>query len=207
MFARSTTFQASLASIDAGIAYCNNEGMRALEQVEGCAGLSLLVDRESGRCIATSSWQSADAMHASADQVGPIRDRVVQAFGGQVEQIEEWEIAALHRTHNAPEGTCARGSWSQVDAARLDRTVELFKSTAVPGFDKISGFCSASMMVNRQTGRIVVTTAWDDHAALDASREPQKNLRSSILSQVGAQSLDLREFELALAHLRVPELV
>ncbi|REO30917.1 hypothetical protein DSI94_18660, partial [Mycobacterium tuberculosis] len=28
-----------------------------------------------GRCIATSAWETAEAMHASREQVTPIRDR------------------------------------------------------------------------------------------------------------------------------------
>ncbi|EUA34784.1 hypothetical protein I552_5573 [Mycobacterium xenopi 3993] len=44
--------------------------------------VSLLVDRQSGRCIATSAWESDEAMHASAERIQPIRDRAAQMFGG-----------------------------------------------------------------------------------------------------------------------------
>ena len=50
--------------------------MPALLAVEGCRGLSLLVDRSTGRCIATTSWDDEQLMRLSEDQVRPLRDRV-----------------------------------------------------------------------------------------------------------------------------------
>ena len=65
MYARSTTIQAQPESIEAGITHMRDKVMPALETIDGCVGLSLLVDRTSGRCIVTSSWESEEAMGAS----------------------------------------------------------------------------------------------------------------------------------------------
>ena len=65
MYARSTAIQAQPSSIDAGIAHVRDTVLPSLEGTDGCVGLSLLVDRKSGRCIATSSWESDEAMRAS----------------------------------------------------------------------------------------------------------------------------------------------
>ena len=54
MYARSTTFQGMPGNIDAGIMFVTNEAGPMLEQIEGCRGLSMLVDRETGQCIATA---------------------------------------------------------------------------------------------------------------------------------------------------------
>jgi hypothetical protein len=59
--------------IDLGTAYVRDELMPALLAVEGCRGLSLLVDRSTGRCIATSSWDDEQLMRLSEDQVRPLR--------------------------------------------------------------------------------------------------------------------------------------
>ena len=49
VYARSTTIEAQPSSIDAGIAHVRYEVMPALQEMEGYVGLSLLVDRQSGR--------------------------------------------------------------------------------------------------------------------------------------------------------------
>jgi len=119
MYARSTTIQGQRSSIDAGIAHLRDSVMPAVEGIDGCVGLSLLVDRTSGRCTATTSWESKEAMRASEESIRTIRDRAAQLFGGSA-QVEEWEIAAMHREHRASEGACVRANWSR--SARIRST-------------------------------------------------------------------------------------
>jgi hypothetical protein len=206
VYARSTTIQAQPSSIDAGIAQVRNEVMPALQAIDGCIGLSLLVDRRSGRCIATSAWQSEEAMRASGDQVRPIRDRAAEIFGGNP-QIDEWEIAVLHRAHHATLGACVRAVWTQARPAGVDRAIDVFKMAALPRIEQLDGFCSVSMMVDRASGRMVGSTTFDGQEAIDRNRDRAAEVRTSVTKEAEVEILDVREFELALAHLRVPELV
>jgi heme-degrading monooxygenase HmoA len=205
VYARSTTIQAHPLSIDAGIAHVRDEVMPALQAIDGCIGLSLLVDRRSGRCIATSAWQSEEAMRASGDRARPIRDRAAQIFGGNP-QIDEWEIAVLHRAHHATLGACVRAVWTQGDPAALDRAIDVFKMAALPAIEQLDGFCSVSMMVDRATGRMVASTTFDSDEAMDRNRDQAAVRRTAVTKEAGLEILDVREFELALAHLRVPEM-
>ena len=70
MYARSTTIQANPSSIDDGIAHVRDVVMPAVLGNEGCVGLSLMADRQSGRCIATTAWQTKEALQASAERSG-----------------------------------------------------------------------------------------------------------------------------------------
>ena len=70
----------------------------------------MLCDRSSGRCIVTTSWDSEESMSASRDAVRAMRERTADTMGGQFE-VQEWEIAVLHRAHQAPEGACCRVTW------------------------------------------------------------------------------------------------
>jgi quinol monooxygenase YgiN len=207
MYARSSSFQAQPTMIDAGIAIMRDAIMPALMDIDGCVGLSLLVNRDSGRCIATSAWQDADAMRASAARVTPIRDRATEAFGASGAAVDEWEIPVLHREHQSTSGACVRVTWMHGDPAQVDPAIESFKTISLPAAEALEGFCSASLMVNRKTGRAVLSATYDSRDAIVRTREQASALRSSGTLQAGAQVTDIAEFELALAHLRVPEMV
>jgi heme-degrading monooxygenase HmoA len=206
VFARSTTIQAQPELIDTGIAHVRDMVMPALSHIDGCLGLSLMVDRATGRCIATSSWRSEDAMRASADRVDSIRQDAAGAFGGRTE-VEEWEVVVMHRAHHSRPGTCMRATWSRVDIERLDDAVKMFKFGTLAKIEDLPGFCSASLMVNRAAGRAVVTVGYDDRASLEHSREAGAAVRDAAARESDADVLDVAEFDLVLAHLRVPEQV
>ncbi|OMC52563.1 hypothetical protein A5745_01180 [Mycobacterium sp. IS-2888] len=206
MYARSTTIQAQPSSIDAGIAHVRDEVMPALQGMPGCVGVSLLVDRRSGRCIATSAWESDEALRGSADHVTPIRDRAAEMFGGTAD-VEQWEIAVLHRDHRAPEGAGVRATWVKVPADQMDQGIEYYKSSVLPQLESLDGFCSASLMIDRESGRGVSSATFDSLDAMERNRDRATELKNSSMQEVSGEELDEGEFELALAHLRVPELV
>lgn len=205
VYARSTTIQGRLDLIDAGIGFCRDEVMPQLTAMAGCVGLSMLADRSTGRCIVTSSWESESAMRATSGRVGGIRSRGAQVLGGAAE-VQEWEIAILHRKHPAAAGACARVTWMKTDVADVDRAVDVVRLGIVPRVDELDGFCSISLFVDRTTGMACVTATYDDLAALEASRGTASSLRTQVTAEVpGARMLEVEEFELSLAHLHVPE--
>jgi quinol monooxygenase YgiN len=199
VYARSTTFHGRPDNIEAGITFIKSEAAPMLENTEGCRGLSMLVDRETGLCIATSSWENEAAMRASDDQLRPIRDRGRDILGGSM-QVDEWEIAVMHRTHHAE---CCRVSWLQGD---LDAMTETVRVAIVPELEQTPGFCSASLLVNRSTGLGCATTAWETREAMEASRTSADRMRARAATEAGGEILEVHEFELAYAHLHVPEM-
>ena len=205
MLARSTTFEARPESIDAGIAYCCDEVMPALRGMAGWIGLSLLTDRESGRCILTTAWENGAAMQSSADQVRPLRDRLAEAFQAPT-AVDEWQIAAVHRDHHAGEGACVRATWLKVRPDQFDRAVEFYKTAVLPEIERLDGFCSSSMMSDRASGRVVVSTTYDSRDVMERTRDQARSLRTALLRDLGADQQDVGEFELTIAALRVPEM-
>ena len=205
MYARTTTLQSNKESIDAGIANVRDNVMRELQGIDGHIGLSLLIDRSSGRCIVTTAWETEEAMHASEEAVREMRQRAAEQFGGEPE-VAEWEIAVLHRDHESREGACVRATWVKVEPDQIERGIDIFKMGVLPALNEHEGLCSASLLVDRATGRGVSSVAYDSFEALKHNMSKIEELRSASTREASAEVLDECNFELAIAHLHVPEM-
>ena len=206
MYARSTTVDADAQRLDSGVAYARDEALPMLQGMTGFVGLSVLVDRGGGRCIATTAWDSEESMHASADRIQPIRERFAELLGG-APTVHEWEIAVLHRRRETGDGAWARVSWTRADSSQMNRILEAWRSSVVPQLDEIPGFCAASLLVDRSTGRAATAVTYADRDSVQAAGDAATALRNSFTQQMGIQIVDIAECEVALAHLRVPETV
>ena len=203
VYARSTTIHGNPQSVDEGIAFVRDEDMPALRQLDGCVGLSMLADRDSGRCIVTTSWRDEAAMRASQDAVQASRERTLGVLGGTA-QTDEWEIAAMHRLHSSP-GTCSRVTWLRTEPGDVDKAVDAVRLSLMPKLDDLPGFRSVSVLVRRAEGLGVATVTYDTRADLDGSAEGAREFREEFGPSLGIEVLDSAEFDLAIAELRVPE--
>jgi hypothetical protein len=206
VYARSTTIHGRPESVDEAIAFCRDEVLPMCRELPGCVGLSMIVDRGSGRCITTTSWDSLESMRATTTQLQPIRQRAAEILSGTLE-VTEWEIAVMHRDHRSADGACTRVTWLRGDPAAIDRSADVFKLAIMPEMETFDGFCGVSFLINRETGMAVTSVAFDSRAALEGSRDQASALRARGTAEARLEIMEVAEFELALAHLDVPELV
>ena len=207
MYVRTTEVRGDPTRIGDGLRAIREEVFPAVSEMDGCVGMSLLVDRDTARCVATTSWQSEDAMQASADLVRPLRERAERALGATGgSKVHQWEVAVVHRDHAAPDGACARLTWLSGDQGMVDRAIDLYRMVILPQIQEFDGFCSASLMIDREAGRVVGTAAFDSRAAVEASREATAGIRERIVRELSATVDDVEEMEIAFAHLHVPEM-
>ncbi|HJQ06982.1 MAG TPA: hypothetical protein VJ872_16150 [Nocardioides sp.] len=199
MYARSTTFHGRPENIDAGIKMVESEVDPLLSRTAGCLGVSLLVDRDTGYCITTSSWETEQAMSESDEILRPIRERGRDVMGASM-QVDSWEIVAMHRTQHA---ACCRVSWIEDD---VDTITETFRVALLPQLEQIDGFCSASLMIDRTAGLACATTAWESREAMEASRMEADKMRERAADEASGMIVEVHEFDLAYAHLHVPEM-
>lgn len=204
--ARTTIIQADPAKIDDGVAHVRDRVLGAVTAMDGSVGMSMLVDRESGRCIATTAWESEAAMRDSAERVIPLRDEAARALGASGSEVDTWELAVVHRDHALPDGAFARVTWLSGDSDTADRAVDIFKMVVLPKVQEFDGFCSASFLINREAGRAVGTVTFDTREQIERTREATARLREAATKEIGATVDEVAEFEVALAHLHVPEL-
>ncbi len=207
MYARTTTIMADRQHLDAGIADVQDSVLPAVGDMDGCTGLSMLCDRDSGRVIVTTAWESEEAIAGTRERVRALRERTTRQFGATDAQVQEWEIAAMHRLHPAGDDACARVTWSCVDPADMDRVLDVFRTDLIPRMDEMPGFCSLSLMLDRQTGDNSLTAVYADRRSLEASRQRATYIRDEFRRRLRMSATEVAEFDVVLHHLRVPELV
>jgi hypothetical protein len=113
----------------------------------------------------------------------------------------------MHRLHTAHHGACARVIWSDGEPADTDRMIDSFRMGVLPKLNELPGCCSVSVMIDRNTGRGVLTTTYDSPQDMAAARDTAAGMREEFAQQMNRTVTEVAEFELVLAHLRVPEMV
>jgi quinol monooxygenase YgiN len=206
MYARSSTFQGEPGRMDAGIGFVRDRVMPSLMEIDGCIGVSQIVNRENGRTIITSAWRDEESLLNSDSMVTDLRERGTDIIGGRP-TVEVWEIAALHRIHESGPGACVRATWTHVDPAYVDRSSENYRMVLLPAMEDLPGFCSASLLVDRTSGRAVSSVTYATRDAMERTRETANQMRRVAVEENDLHILEVGEFDLAMAHLRVPETV
>ena len=145
-------------------------------------------------------------MRAPADRVGSIRERATEILGGQSE-VQEWEIAVLHRVCPAEPGACTRVIWGKADTTRMEQVADAVRMTLLSRMEDLPGFCSVSLLMDRQNGRTAAAVTYESRDAMTQATPQAKALREEFSQQVGMEITEVAEFDLVLAHLRVPETV
>jgi heme-degrading monooxygenase HmoA len=208
MYARSTRMYADPQAADAAIDFVCEQVWPMVQSMEGCIGMSMIVDRESGLGITTTSWATEEALAASRAPVAPLRDQAMEITGTQARpEISEWEIASMHRAHHADPGTCVSAAWSRIDPSTVEQALEFYRVGLLPQIEQLEGFVSASLMIDRAQGLGVTSVAFESSAAMAATREQAEHMRARSTQEAGVEFLEVGEFELVLAHLHLPELV
>ena len=206
MYARSTTVRGAPQSLDDAISFVRDKVMPAVTGLPGYVGMSMLADRVSGPCIATSAWETEQAMHDSESPLHALRLRFAEILGGRPE-VQEWEIAVLHRSGRAPDGASCRVVWSTSAPADTERLLDAFRMTVLPRMAELPGFRSVSMMVDRETGHAVSATVFESRDAMNRTTGVVAPMREEFVRRSGGEITEVGEFDLVLAHLRVPETV
>jgi heme-degrading monooxygenase HmoA len=206
MYARTTTVRGDPRAVDDGIAFIRNDVWPMVERMDGCIGMSMLADREAGRCIVTSAWASEDAMRTSATEVQESRRQAAEVLRADAVDIAEWEIAVLHRSRPAGDAACVRGTWLDVPAGHVDEMVDSFRMSLLSRLEDLPGFCSVSLLVDRPGHRGVAAVTYEDRAAMERAREQGAALREEFSRAMGATITEVAEFDLVMAHLHVPEM-
>jgi hypothetical protein len=207
MYARTATLRGNPRAVDQAIAFVRDDWLPSTIGLDGCTGLSMLAGRRSGRCIVTTGWETEQTMLASAEGMRGSRAQLGKILGA-VPVVSQWEVAVMHRARPAGEHPGCRVTWSALpDPTAVDETVATFRMGILPRLEELAGFSSASLMVDRLSGRAVLTVNYVDGNAMRAAGQRADALQVQYAREVGGRITDVAELGLVIAHLRIPETV
>lgn len=94
MYARVTVVQGDANKIEQGIDSFNGMVLPAAKGVEGYKAAFLLVDRETGKGMGITLWESEDARRRGGEAVDEARAATIAAMGGTVPPVDHYEVVA-----------------------------------------------------------------------------------------------------------------
>src|SRR5215213_5564515 len=122
-------------------------------------------------------------------------------------EVKEYEIAVMHRMHETGEGARTRVVWGSADPARMDDMLSSFRMSMMPKMEELPGFAACTLMVDRTTGRTALAVTYDSADTMRQANDRAMQLRAEAPSMLGMTIDEVAEFDLVIAHLRVPETV
>ncbi len=107
----------------------------------------------------------------------------------------------MDRRHGSATACCVRVTWLRVPRSEADALIDDFTGVSLPALRAVRGVCSASLLVNREWGRAAVTVAYDSPDAAE-----RRLSRSDGKHQFATDVIQVKNFDLVMPHLRVPDL-
>ena len=86
MFAQVSTFTGASDQVDEAVRQVREDVLPRTEQLDGYKGAYLLVDRENGKSLAVTFWESEEA-------TSTLRSEIADALGTQMIGVERYEVA------------------------------------------------------------------------------------------------------------------
>lgn len=93
MFARVSTFQGPPDQTAEGIRVAREQILPAARLMDGFKGIYLLYDRESGKSLSLTLWETETDMRASEEAANRVRAQSAEASGDKVLNVERYEVA------------------------------------------------------------------------------------------------------------------
>ncbi|WP_371493562.1 hypothetical protein OG871_38615 [Kitasatospora sp. NBC_00374] len=196
MYVRTIYLTGDPALADKALEGLKAESVGLLSGQAGYRGFSIFSDRRLGKILLGSWWESAQNERDSYTALHDQRQELLTVFGGTI-SVASWE-AAVSRRGDAQPGAGFRLVRLGFDPAAVDRLVEAFEATALPGLESLDGFVGGALLIDRTRGTGSVGAIFRDRAALEATRGAQARLRSKAAEASGVQVQTLEEFDVEL---------
>jgi heme-degrading monooxygenase HmoA len=197
MYVRSSRIQFPPEQLDAAIKQFKETTVPAARQAAGLAGIVLLVNRSTGNCVANTFWESRQALDASEELGGRLRTEAASAAQGSVSDVQRMEVVIREMAAPPKEGAFIRGNRGRISPDKADTLIQRMREEALPTVRDQRGFRALNVGVDRASGAFAIVSVWDTAADREASFGAIQEMRSRLFTEVGAQDIEVAEYESA----------
>jgi heme-degrading monooxygenase HmoA len=193
MFLRATRVQTPPDKVNEAIKNFETNILKNLRSAPGNQGAALLVNRQTGAALGISYWESAKALAAS-EQIGTqSRTQTTKNVpGSQIVNVERAELMIMDRAAAPKAGSFLRLVSVNGDPEKLDAAIVNLRNQVLPLLKAQKGYRATIASVDRQSGRLSVSTVWDSKADLDASESKLAGPRAEVAKLAGAGPNDVQ---------------
>jgi heme-degrading monooxygenase HmoA len=92
VFARMSILEGSPDQIDESLRQAREVVLPGAKQIDGFKGMIALSDRQSGKNIGITFWESEEAMRASEEAASRLRQESAEASGDAIAGVERYEV-------------------------------------------------------------------------------------------------------------------
>jgi heme-degrading monooxygenase HmoA len=102
VYARLTTIEGLPDKMDDATRHVQEQTLPQLRQMDGFEGFVALGDRQSGRLLGVTFWESEEALRATEGAVSSVRSGAAEAVGGTVASVEQYEVVVFEAPSAGP---------------------------------------------------------------------------------------------------------
>ncbi|UUU36509.1 hypothetical protein JIX56_45550 [Streptomyces sp. CA-210063] len=201
MFVRTVYATGDPANIDRAIEGLSTEGRELLEQQPGFRGFGIFVDRELGKLLAVSWWESEEARRNSDEALRERRAALLEPFAATT-TTDNFEAVVFHPIRQPEAEAGLRVTRVEFDPSDADLFTDTFRASVVPRLEALPGLARASLLIDRDRGRGLVGALFTDRESLAASRAGQAAARHEGAAKAHVTVTGLEEFEVVFADVR-----
>ncbi|MFI9245966.1 hypothetical protein ACIGXF_26140 [Streptomyces sp. NPDC053086] len=201
MFVRAVYATGDPTLLDTALRSLNSEGRDLLEERPGYRGAGVFADRELGKLLAVSWWESETARRNSDHVMRERRGELLEPFAGSV-SVADYEVAVFHQVGHPRQGGGLRATRMEFDPRDADPVVDTFRATVVPRVESLPGLAGTFLLIDRERGVAVAGVLFVDRASLAASRAAVAAVRHEASAKAHVDVVGLEEFEVVHADVR-----
>jgi hypothetical protein len=195
MYARVASFESRDTSRVDEIIATVREKIRAGGEIPGARKFLMLLDREGGRSLGITFFDTEDAIRQAEPSFDRMGDEIPEEVRGRRIAVETYEVAIDEIADGA---RAARLSALEGAPGGIDKGIDFIREEIFPEAGDLTGWRGVLTLVDRTSGRAKTITFWDGPESLRASEERANELRARAAEAMGDTITGVERYEVAL---------